>query len=400
MNVIMTRRILPVGQGAFYLERFYNCDGNPSFTMVYDCGAYPGKRYVKREIERNFKKDESVDIVFISHLDADHVNGLMDLLRRCQVKCIVYPLLEDGEYQLAWVKNKINFRDSFSESFLRDAKEAIKQLKLPYELKLIKVKKYERRSEPDPFKTIEIEGDGLKLSNGQDTIESGSRILLHVSKIRGQVDGDLKWLFSPLNYQHDSQLQKFDNLLTAEFGSAFRIKDLPQYWVKSEENQRKIKSAYEKLAGGTNVNSMTLYSGPQSSTDASLLVTRVCSSSCYSCALPWCDQWVQAGCLYTGDYCAAVPENWQALDAWRKQFEDCIGGVQLPHHGSILSFNKKLIREGCVYFASVGETNKHGHPSGKVCEELRLSSKCFHIVTESLTSELDSIVYETLASAS
>lgn len=398
MNVIMTRRILPVGQGAFYLERFYNCEGNPCFTMVYDCGAYPEKQYVKREIERNFKEDDIVDIVFISHLDADHVNGLMDLLKRCSVKCIVYPLLEDREYQLVWVKNKINFEDGFSESFLMDAQGAICRLGLSYMPKLIKVGKYERRSEQEPLEII-IERDGLKLSNGQDTIESGSRILLHVSKVRGQVDGDLKWIFSPFNYQHDSQLQKFDNRLAAEFGSAFRIKDMPQFWEKGKKNRRKIKSAYEKLDGGTNVNSMILYSGPQSSIDESPLATKACSSSCYSCASPWCDHWVQAGCLYTGDYCAAVPENWQALDAWRKQFGDCIGGIQLPHHGSILSFNKELIRESAVYFASAGETNNHGHPSGEVCEKLRLSGKRFHIVTESLTSELDFIVNETPASA-
>ena len=34
-NYIMQRIFMPIGQGAFYIEKF-----NDDFTVVYDCGSY------------------------------------------------------------------------------------------------------------------------------------------------------------------------------------------------------------------------------------------------------------------------------------------------------------------------------------------------------------------------
>ena len=382
-NVLMIRRILPVGQGAFYLERFYNHAGQPCFTIVYDCGAYPVKRYVKREIERNFKQGEIVNIVFISHLDADHLNGLMDLLKRCQVKCIVYPLLEDWEYQISWVVNKILSKDEFVEAFITDAKEAIGKLDLSYEPILVKVKKREGEGHENNGNVV-IEGEESLIEQGE--IESGSRILLDMLNMHGQMQGARKWIFSPFNFQHDLRKQELVKHLAVEFGDSFDIKGLRSYWEKSYENRRKIKCAYEKLKGETNANSMILYSGPQRSTDKQVL------GMCTCAAVNQCRWWIQflrAGCLYTGDYCAAATENWRALDLWCRPFWDDIGCVQIPHHGSILSFNKNLIREHAVHFVSVGDSNNHGHPSGEVCASLMAAGKCLCMVTESLTSELD-----------
>ena len=72
MNKII-RTFHPVGQGAFYSERHEN------FNVVYDCGTeYPKRtdKGIKRTVETAFRKDEEIDILFISHFDFDHVGHI------------------------------------------------------------------------------------------------------------------------------------------------------------------------------------------------------------------------------------------------------------------------------------------------------------------------------------
>lgn len=75
-KVYLFRTIHPIGQGGFYTERFKEIASlkKKSFNVVYDCGSDTGKagngisRYVQREIDSVFFKNEKIDIVFISHL--------------------------------------------------------------------------------------------------------------------------------------------------------------------------------------------------------------------------------------------------------------------------------------------------------------------------------------------
>lgn len=72
----------PVGQGAFFTETFFNKEEGYGSTIVYDCGSISSKELLYREID-NFKNEhKSFNILFISHFDADHVNGLKRLLEK------------------------------------------------------------------------------------------------------------------------------------------------------------------------------------------------------------------------------------------------------------------------------------------------------------------------------
>jgi ribonuclease BN (tRNA processing enzyme) len=82
----MTRTFHPIGQSAFYSEKFES-----GFTIVYDCGGST-KAIVEQEIQNSFEKDEKIDIVFISHFHNDHINGLEFLLKYCDVQKVVLPL--------------------------------------------------------------------------------------------------------------------------------------------------------------------------------------------------------------------------------------------------------------------------------------------------------------------
>lgn len=89
----------------------------------------------------------------------------------------------------------------------------------------------------------------------------------------------------------------------------------------------------------------------------------------------------RVGCLYTGDSDCDIYE-WKSRlysDVWQN-----IGTVQLPHHGSLKSFEVKKNDIDRVYFfpVSCGSTNSYGHPSGKILAYLMKKDGLPHIVTE------------------
>ena len=92
----MIRTFHPVGQGAFYTERFYNEEqGKPVFMAVYDCGSV-NVRQLKKAIDQTFGEDDIINLLFVSHFHSDHVNKIEYLKKRCQVKNIVIPVLTSG----------------------------------------------------------------------------------------------------------------------------------------------------------------------------------------------------------------------------------------------------------------------------------------------------------------
>lgn len=79
----LVRTALPVGQGAFYCERFTDDTTKVVHNIVYDCGACDNSKNetheLSSEIKGLLKKGDTIDILFISHFDADHVNGIEQL---------------------------------------------------------------------------------------------------------------------------------------------------------------------------------------------------------------------------------------------------------------------------------------------------------------------------------
>ena len=79
------RFIFPVGQGGFSIEKI---DG---FVVVYDCGSVSSPNAVEQSIDKIQQDTDHVDVLFISHFDKDHVNGIKHLDRRCKIKNIIVP---------------------------------------------------------------------------------------------------------------------------------------------------------------------------------------------------------------------------------------------------------------------------------------------------------------------
>lgn len=75
--IYLKRTFHPVGQGAFFTEQFYDdAMEHVLYNVVYDCGSKsPGIRIqMERDIRNSFYDKKTIDVLFLSHFDDDHVN--------------------------------------------------------------------------------------------------------------------------------------------------------------------------------------------------------------------------------------------------------------------------------------------------------------------------------------
>lgn len=89
---MITRIFHPIGQGAFYSERF------GKINIVYDCGCGVKKdscKIANKVVKQSFKPKEVIDILFISHFHEDHINKIKILKEHCKIENVVLPLVNN-----------------------------------------------------------------------------------------------------------------------------------------------------------------------------------------------------------------------------------------------------------------------------------------------------------------
>ena len=358
---MITRLILPVGQGAFYVEKFKN-----GKNIVYDCGSISNRKKIPKLIEKYFGKNEAIEALFISHLDKDHMNGVEELLKQCEVKRICFPLITE-EMKLA-LKIKVmieeamgNSYSKFMKEFVEDPEAAIKKIKEDIKIKLIEIlpndEENNKKNDNEDTKNQKIKR--IKKKSGEDIAE----------EIEGLEHScnENKWELIPYNFKQETRINEFEKKLEKEFGKKISLKEVEKIWKENEDNREKIKKVYESLKGDLNTNSMTLFSG----------VRQVEKQMQYD------SSYVKVGCLYTGDYEAKGKNKWETLEEAYKEYWAWISMIQVPHHGSARNCNDALISKKAVYFLSAGEKNSYKHPSHEVVEDIRFKyNNNLYIVTE------------------
>lgn len=80
----MTKIFHPMGQGAFYTERF------EKINIVYDCGT-KNETIGRKVVKQSFKSTDEIDILFISHFHADYISNIKTLKEHCKsIKMLLY----------------------------------------------------------------------------------------------------------------------------------------------------------------------------------------------------------------------------------------------------------------------------------------------------------------------
>ncbi len=380
----MFREFCAVGQGAFYRETFKGKGEN--INVIYDCGASPCKKCVKREIERVFEKGEIIHALFISHFHEDHVNGIPFLIQHCNVKRIFFPLLSEENKILLKIKLYIEDQDSFAYKFIEDPKKAIGNIEkesLDYnEPILIGVLEGEQRNDVEQ---IDVEDNMITCD---EVIHSGENVS---EKIDGRLV-NIEWSYIPYNFRQEDRIKALKVELSKQ---GIKMEDLIKSGLKKDEKMLKdIKKVYVKVVRNFNSNSMTLFSG----------VLETCIGQWYH------ETWISfrraffgcqlykhlsgdISCLYTGDYDASGDQMFNELKDKYNQYWSSIGCIQIPHHGSRHNHNIKLIEKGRCYIISAGYKNKYNHPDPQVIKEICLEGGIPLIVTEKTSSIVLCIIF-------
>ena len=86
----------PVGQGLFYSGQIITNDSE--FNFIYDCGA-KRKIPLEKAIKEYCNTNKGIDLLVLSHLHSDHINGLEQLLNKYSYipSCVVIPYLTPME---------------------------------------------------------------------------------------------------------------------------------------------------------------------------------------------------------------------------------------------------------------------------------------------------------------
>lgn len=374
MQAMIQRFFHPVGQGAFYSERHLY----PNINTVYDCGTRYGTRNQKGVagvVRQSFRKDDIVHILFISHSDFDHIS-LIDTLKNSvnKIERVVIPLLQEPEktflsniYKFLGEPHLANLVSNPSEFFGRETQ--IIRVHSGYE------QEFEERRDP------------IDVSEGNETtqkIPSGTPLTMN---------GLNDWVYIPFNYEYQSRREEFLEKLNVASIDIDRLEKDPNY-ILEKVIRDKVKKVYKSISGGINQNSMFLYSGPSSIKDSNRLYWR---GRCWHYD-PYCwyfDHYVhrcnphRVACLYTGD----GDLNEVKVKVIYSNYWDLIGTIQIPHHGSLSSFDASILdNRQFLCPISVGKNNSYGHPSQEVISEILLNKSCPLLVTE----DVDSTFVETI----
>jgi Predicted exonuclease of the beta-lactamase fold involved in RNA processing len=384
MEKIIFKRVLhPVGQGAFFSEQFFDDQGNSIFNVAYDCGTLSPQKHLQIEIENTFNltdKVEAIDVLFISHLDKDHISGLDYLVR---LKC------------------------------LTDKSVVVLPLNYPLVLKMV---------------LQGISANGGQLTDGVDAallslFESGAKIL-GINNNEEFVPGDNAismdeelpvmrefsqlnsmetlryrnlWFYLPFNtILDDNRYKQFLDKLAEEEIDRAQLTDI----IYVQKNLPKLKEIYQNLTKGINgvtsinVNSLNLlsYCSRGGVVDRHSMINYYSWWRFYH---RWqSDKDSRCSCLYTGD-CVMEKHFERCLDLLARSLKIQIGMLQIPHHGRQSCYNMVIAdREDILSgFTNFDSTDKKNKFVKQIVHDFSVSERLFFQITEDYHSRLEMYVH-------
>lgn len=385
MRYTVTRTIQSVGQGGFYSEIFEipNQEGKIStHCVVYDCGSATRAEPIRTIESALFDDDRlDIDILFISHFDDDHVNGLAELSKKHRIKRIVIPQIQGYEWYYVLEdsikRGTYQPRGNLIKSFLNSIRNETSQ----DEIQIIEIAPIDSEERPD---RNNYDAQSINELNYQKFWPSG--LVLY------PFEKELGWIYIPVNTLDLNKINSLKRKLAPYFDAELD----PTIWDNLSgdkcakvicEHRSTINDIYKEVFGSSNASSMCLYSGLDSANhQAGSIIYKGCWQFCYRRDYWYRDDNSEA-CLYTGDSNLNDPKLRNTLICLLHQHIRRIGLIQIPHHGSVHNSSNNAFYELCedalpLLFVSYGCYNRYGHPSTRLLGKLRAEGYKIAEVTE------------------
>lgn len=341
MAEIVFRRIFhPVGQGAFFTEQLVSSQsGEVLFNVVYDCGSKTtgiGSK-MEKEIDNMFENSH-IDFLFLSHFDDDHINYVKYLRSQgylAEAKVFI-PLLFEEKF-LSVTPFYLNYQNLIAE--LKGGG-----------IKIIKVK----IDDGDPS------GRVYGIEDVPEEIESGTQITSSKTSPL--------WYWVPFNIKYHERIEEFKKTLE---GVGIDIDKILNHGEDALENINELKSIYQSLSKdkgdgyGTsiNLNSLQMMSYPASPDYCNGYKRITVCDSYFDDYYKWNKDYMKykfietenlypGSCFYTGDTSSNSPYIWNTLmNKMDHYLKARLVLFQIPHHGSRLSNDERIVNEDRIYTA-------------------------------------------------
>lgn len=351
----------PVGQGNFWQG---SIDArNQTINWVYDCGS-TNIHALRREIET--VRDVSQDLLFISHLDADHINGIDSLLNATSVKEVVLPYLsDDWKILLLADENENGQLTGQLIDFVKNPSEWLLQRGVE---RITFIRKGNGPSEPEPLPDPSYGLDGpitlkwsrspaqLKGSRNSQIVDEGALAVL-----RDTTGNVLDWLFLPQVHQPTpARVKLFRAALRKEFPNQSVRKIIDAF--RRPADRAKLRRCYDSIWKDHNKISLSLFAGPIAPTDDVWRGEFEQGNSFSSSRSTWSSG---VGWLASGDADLGNSTRRSEFLAFYKRHLAAVGVLQLPHHGSSRNFHPTLMEHFpylIIALAAAGVKNPYGHP--------------------------------------
>jgi len=393
MDVTMIQH--PVGQGGMFSGELKA--GKNVLRWVYDCGSNQQDR-LKEEI-RYIADQGSIDLLFLSHLDSDHVNGVDRLLALTTVDEVILPYLSSAEFALA-VAEDISagaLSGTFME-FVTDPSRwliarGVRTVSFVQAVSEIRPLREWQMPEPNEKPIDQDENRSLTLAWSEPAVKSrivkGAtvRAIAAGASIGVNQNGSrIEWLLAPFAHKPSKQrMAAFHKALENAFGKGLTRSAIVRH-ARDEPGRAILKECYGALWSDHNKVSLSLYAGPPASPSISSLQLPFSKWHTRAPAQPM----TEIGWLMTGDAELAAHRRANAFMAYYQNYLDRVGVFVLPHHGSALSFDLDYLRyfhnlNACIVAAG---PNQYGHPHHEVFEYVKriMGIQGWHHVSECPTS--------------
>lgn len=390
-----------VGQGGFHTAKLVSTkhpaiairsptdtrvEGTTSFHYVYDCGSRQvGKCRSAARRFANSIAERRIDLLFLSHFDEDHVNGLPDLLNPVggvKADTVVMPWVDDVERLIAFGRAALRGRaiGDFFRSLVVDPLAALDVFR-PGRILLVR----RGPGDPDdrdiidlrpegfdpegPFETkVVIDGGSWRRGPAKPNPVPGVSAAVHAIFDDATIDVSTdaaSWVFKPYVRPCDQgRVSNFEReaerLLAWPWGS-FRttVSDVAtrNWLVGNKIGSKALASAYRFAFGDRNLTSLCVYSGPRPAHHGKVFSLDLNKFGLAS----------KIGWLATGDVPLKDPAEAKDLLAHYREQVDNVATFGLPHHGSVKNYSSMVVAalrpQICFVSAKPPKSWQHPHPA-------------------------------------
>jgi len=427
------RQQWPVGQGGFHTAELREGE-RLRLRYVYDCGAmekYKTAREACIEKYLDTVNGGKLDILFLSHVHADHVNGveqLLDTESGIRVETIMLPLVSTEDRLLAFARaaaeDPASVDNEFYQSLIVDPFVALSRFGPD---RIIFIREGGEGGAPggsdrpiDPLDGPPLDegesktkrdrprwtfvGSGQIEKSGDATGHGGGSggpermVVAHSIGFEiAAAKEDKNWLLAPyVDPTVKAKREDFLNRLVAEIKPAMTRLEL-DIWLKDSTNVRTLivekradlVAAYTEVARDLNITSMCLYSGLERHSVPPIRGEVIVRFGTWSAVLP---QEPNVGWIGTGDAALKQEGRRNAFGSHYGAHLQSLMTLTMPHHGSDHNFHPDLLDMAPAKFfvANADSYGKWKHPGSKVIQSVASQGKFLSVVTSGEAS----MVYE------